>query len=192
MKKIGLLGGTFNPPHVGHLMMANEVLHALSLDEVRFMPNNVPPHKETTGATNAQRLQMTRLAIADHPHFSLEPFEVQQGGVSYTYETMKRLVAREPDVQFYFIIGGDSVENLHSWYEIDRLVELVQMVGVKRPGTVAVTDYAVRMVEAPEINLSSTLLRQRFKEGGTVRYLVPASVEAYIREEGLYGATKLS
>lgn len=192
MKKIGVFGGTFNPPHVGHLMMANEVLHALSLDEVRFMPNNVPPHKETTGATNAQRLQMTRLAIADHPQFALEPFEVQQGGVSYTYETMKRLVAREPDVQFYFIIGGDSVENLHSWYEIDRLVELVQMVGVKRPGTVAVTDYAVRMVEAPEINLSSTLLRQRFKEGGTVRYLVPASVEAYIREEGLYGATKLS
>ena len=180
MKKIGVFGGTFNPPHVGHLMMANEVLHALSLDEVRFMPNNVPPHKETTGATNAQRLQMTRLAIADHPQFALEPFEVQQGGVSYTYETMKRLVAREPDVQFYFIIGGDSVENLHSWYEIDRLVELVQMVGVKRPGTVAVTDYAVRMVEAPEINLSSTLLRQRFKEGGTVRYLVPASVEAYI------------
>lgn len=192
MKKIGILGGTFNPPHIGHLMMANEVLQALQLDEVRFMPNAIPPHKETSGATDAQRLQMTRLAISDHPQFRIEPFEMERGGVSYTFETMKQLTEREPDAEFYFIIGGDSVQNLHTWYHIDELVKLVRIVGVKRPGTIAISNYPVTMVDAPEIDLSSTLLRQRFTNGQTVRYLVPSSVEAYIREEGLYGSTKLS
>lgn len=192
LKKIGILGGTFNPPHIGHLMMANEALHALGLEEVRFMPNNVPPHKETSGATNAERLEMVRLAIADNPQFVVEPFEIEEGGVSYTYETMKKLVVREPDCMFYFIIGGDSVQNLHTWYKIDELVQLVHMVGVKRPSSTASTTYPVQMIDAPEIDLSSTLVRERFKTGGTVHYLVPQSVEAYIREEGLYGSTKLS
>lgn len=191
MKKIGILGGTFNPPHIGHLMMANEVLHALELEEVRFMPNNVPPHKETSGATNEQRLEMARLAIEGHPHFKLEPFEIVEGGVSYTYETMKKMKAREQDAEFYFIIGGDSVQNLHTWYHIDDLVQLVKLVGVQRPGSNAETTYPVQMVAAPEIDLSSTVLRERFKNGYTVQYLVPPSVEAYIREEGLYGSSKL-
>lgn len=192
MKKIGILGGTFNPPHIGHLMMANEVMHALGLDEVRFMPNNVPPHKETAGATNEQRLEMVRLAIQDNPSFELEPFEIDEGGVSYTYETMKKLTARHLDCHFYFIIGGDSVESLHTWYHIEELVKLVTLVGVKRPGTNAITTYPVQMVEAPEIDLSSTLLRNRLQAGQTVQYLVPKQVETYIREEGLYGSTKLS
>ena len=191
MKKIGILGGTFNPPHIGHLMMANEVLHALELEEVRFMPNNVPPHKETMGVTNEQRLEMVRLAIKDHPCFKLEPFELIEGGVSYTYETMKKMKEREQDCEFYFIIGGDSVQNLHTWYHIDELVLLVRLVGVKRPGTIASTSYPVQMITAPEIDLSSTVLRNRFKNGYTVQYLVPPSVEAYIREEGLYGSSKL-
>lgn len=192
MKKIGILGGTFNPPHIGHLMMANEVMGALGLEEVRFMPNNVPPHKEAFGATNKQRLEMVRLAIVDNPKFKLEPFEIIEGGVSYTYETMKKLTLREPDCTFYFIIGGDSIENLHTWYRIEDLVNLVQLVGVNRTGANVNTAYPVQMITAPEINLSSTLLRYRFNNGQTVRYLVPKQVEAYIREEGLYGSTKLS
>ena len=191
MKKIGILGGTFNPPHVGHLMMANEVLHALQLDEVRFMPNNVPPHKETSGATNAQRLKMVELMIKGNSQFVIEPFEINEGGISYTYETMKKLVIREPDCEFYFIIGGDSVASLHTWYYIDELVNLVQLVGLKRPGYEASARYPVQMIEAPQIDLSSTMLRNRFMMNKTVKYLLPEAVEAYIREEGLYGSSIL-
>lgn len=138
MKKIGLFGGTFNPPHIGHLIMANEVYAALDLTEVRFMPNATAPHKEAvTSATNAQRLKMVELAIQDVPYFSAETFEIERGGVSYTYETMKAMCEREPDVEFYFIIGGDMIDSLHTWYRIDELTELVQFVGVKRPGSEA-------------------------------------------------------
>ncbi len=188
VKKIGLFGGTFNPPHLAHLIMANEVATTLQLDEVRFMPNAVPPHKVKAGdATAAQRLEMTRLAISDNPLFTLEPFEIERGGVSYTYDTMKLLTAREPDVQFYFIIGGDSMDDLHTWYHIDELVQLVQFVGVARPGHAGTTDYPVEVVEAPLIDLSSTLIRQRLQANDTVRYLLPDKVAQYIREEGLYG-----
>lgn len=188
VKKIGLLGGTFNPPHLAHLIMANEVADKLGLDEVRFMPNAVPPHKVKDGdATAAERLEMTRLAIADNPRFTLEPFEIERGGVSYTYETMMLLTAREPDVQFYFIIGGDSIDDLHTWYHIDELVQLVHFVGVARPGHLGTTTYPVELVEAPLIDLSSTLIRKRLQQGLTTRYLLPDKVAQYIREEGLYG-----
>ena len=191
MKKVGILGGTFNPPHIGHLMMANEALHALKLDEVRFMPNNIPPHKETSGVSNEQRLQMVKFAIEGNSAFVVEPFEMLEGGISYTYETMKKMTIREPQCQFYFIIGGDSVASLHTWYEIDKLVDLVQLVGVRRPCLEATSVYPVQMIDAPEIDLSSSLIRNRFANSKTVKYLLPQSVEAYIREEGLYGSTKL-
>lgn len=190
MKKVGLLGGTFNPPHIGHLIMANEVLHALDLDEVRFMPNANPPHKQKPGeATNEQRAKMVELAIAEAPHFQLELFELKRGGVSYTFETMQAMCDNEPQTDFYFIIGGDMIDSLHTWHQIDELIELVHFVGVKRPGTKAETSYDVQMVEAPEIDLSSTFIRKRLQTGHTLDYLLPQAVEAYIRKEGLYGAT---
>ncbi|MCH7322181.1 nicotinate-nucleotide adenylyltransferase [Solibacillus sp. MA9] len=190
MKKVGLFGGTFNPPHIGHLIMANEVYAALGLSEVRFMPNAKAPHKVVSkSATNEQRLKMVELAIEDVPYFNAETFELERGGVSYTYDTMKVLREREPDVEFYFIIGGDMIDSLHTWYQIDELIELVNFVGVKRPGSEAKTDYNVRMVEAPEINLSSTFIRNRLQQQGSLQYLLPEAVERYIRKEGLYGAT---
>ena len=169
-------------------MMANEAYHALELDEVRFMPNAIPPHKKVNGATDEQRQKMVELAIADVPYFLLEMYELEQGGLSYTCNTMEALTNREPDVEFYFIIGGDSVDDLHKWYCIDKLVHYVKFIGLNRPGSEAKTDYPVKMVEAPEINLSSTLLRKRLANGGTVRYLIPEQVEAFIRKEGLYGS----
>lgn len=190
MKKIGLFGGTFNPPHIGHLIMANEVYAALDLTEVRFMPNAKAPHKEISkSATNEQRLHMVELAIEGIPYFKVERFEMERGGVSYTYDTIKALLEREPDVEFYFIIGGDMIDALHTWYRIDDLMELVQFVGVKRPGSKAETSYNVHMVEAPEINLSSTFIRKRFQQKGSLQFLMPPAAEAYIRKEGLYGAT---
>ncbi|MGN7476720.1 nicotinate-nucleotide adenylyltransferase [Solibacillus silvestris] len=191
MKKVGLFGGTFNPPHIGHLIMANEVYAALDLAEVRFMPNAKPPHKDiSASATNLQRLLMVELAIADIPYFKAETFEIERGGVSYTFDTMQAMREREPNTEFYFIIGGDMIDTLHTWHRIDELMELVTFVGVKRPGTEAESPYNVQMVEAPEINLSSTFIRDRLQQKkAPLHFLLPSAVEHYIRKEGLYGAT---
>ena len=188
MKRIGILGGTFNPPHTGHLIIANEVRHALQLDEVRLMPTASPPHKTASGsATAQQRLRMVELAVADIEGLSASAFEVNRGGVSYTYDTMKALTVSEPDTEFHFIIGGDMIDMLSDWYRIDDLVKLMTFVGVGRPGTTGKSEFPVKMVEVPEINLSSTLIRKRIFESGTVTLLTPSNVEAFIREEGLYG-----
>lgn len=193
MKKVGLLGGTFNPLHIGHLMMANEAFHILGLDEVRFMPNAIPPHKQFDGvATNEQRIAMVEQAIADIPYFYIELIEFERTGKSYTFDTIELLRQREPDVAFYFIIGGDMIDSLHTWHRIDELVQSVQFVGVKRPNMKNDTIYPVLMIDTPEIYLSSSFIRQRLATNGTVRFLLPQSVETYIRKEGLYGATTIT
>lgn len=190
MKKIGILGGTFNPPHVGHLLMANEAMHALGLDEVRFMPNAVPPHKEVAYMpSDAQRIAMLQALIKQEPKFCIEQYELQRGGTSYTVDTMTALTQREPESRFYFIIGGDSVSTLHRWVRIEELVKLVTFVGIMRPGYVATSPYAVHMLDTPQLDVSSTLLRERLLQAYTVNYLLPQAVEHYIRKEGLYGAT---
>lgn len=187
MKKVGILGGTFNPPHLGHLIMANEAFYSAGLDEVRFMPNFIAPHKDVVGATAQQRLAMTQLAISGHPQFQMEDVEIKSGGVSYSFDTLTKLIEQEPDTEFYFIIGGDMVEGLPSWYRIDDLVKSIRFIGVKRPGYNTETPYPVMMIDSPELLLSSTMLRERAASGGPLTFLVPDKVEAYIREEGLYG-----
>lgn len=189
-KRIGILGGTFNPPHIGHLMMANEALNALSLDEIRFMPNGVPPHKVVDmPVSDAERLKMLEIATAPYPQFTVEPYEINKGGISYTAITMRELTKREPEVAFYFIMGGDMIESLHTWHDIGTLNQLVTFVGFARPHTQAQTIYNVKMVDAPQFDISSTMLRRRFNEGRTVQFLIPEAVANYVREEGLYGAT---
>lgn len=189
MKKVGILGGTYNPPHIGHLIIANEVKHALGLDEIRFMPTAEPPHKAADEAvTEAQRFDMVQLATEGIEGFVAFPYEINRGGVSYTFDTIKSLRAEEPDVEFYFIIGGDMIDQLETWHRIDELMELITFVGVNRPGWESKTPYPVQLVDIPEIDLSSTLLRERFEKNESVTFLIPPVVEAYIREEGLYGA----
>lgn len=189
MRKIGILGGTFNPPHLGHLLIGSEVKQALKLDEVRLMPTAIPPHKTSVGdATAEQRLQMVELAVRDVEGLTVSSFEVERGGVSYTYDTMKQLTMKEPDAEFFFIIGGDMIDLLPTWYRIDELVNLVNFVGVNRPGYVGQTPYPVILIDIPQIDLSSTLIRDRFMEKNSVQLLVPKSVELFIREEGLYGS----
>lgn len=191
MKRVGILGGTFNPPHLGHLLIGNEVRHALDLDEVRLMPTATPPHKNPSGgATADQRLHMTGLAVSDIEGLTVSSYEVEQGGISYTYDSLKELIEEEPLVEYYFIIGGDMIDLLPTWYRIDELMELVKFVGVARPGYVGATPYPVTLVNIPSIDLSSSLIRKRFQEGKTVQLLVPKLVEAYIRQEGLYGSCK--
>lgn len=187
-RKVGILGGTFDPPHLGHLIIANEVLDQLGLDEVMFMPNHEPPHKErNSGTTGHDRLTMLKLAIEGHPSFSIESFELNQQGRSYTYDTMKKLTEKNPDNEYYFIIGADMVEYLPHWYNIEELIKLVQFVGANRPNHRLETPYPVTMVEVPMIEISSSMIRSRVQRGNTIRYLLPDPVSRYIEENHLYG-----
>lgn len=188
MKKVGILGGTFDPPHHGHLLIANEVLSALQLDEVWMMPNRVPPHKEISGsAKNEDRLQMLKLAIAGNQAFTIQPIELEREGPSYTYDTIKMINKQYGDHQFFFIIGADMIEYLPKWYKIDELVKLVQFVGVARPSYSHETTYPVLYVDVPLMEVSSSMIRDRLKRGKTVRYLLPEPVIQYIEEHNLYG-----
>ncbi|MBM7584755.1 nicotinate-nucleotide adenylyltransferase [Bacillus pakistanensis] len=188
MRRVGLLGGTFNPPHLGHLIMAEEVRTFLNLDEVRFMPNKIPPHKNISVNISADhRMRMVSLAIKENPYFQLEAIELDRSGTSYSIDTIRILKNRDPDSQFFFIIGGDMVEYLPKWHKIEELVKLVQFVGVNRSNYDLKTPYNVQMVTIPNIDISSTLIRERLNKHQNVRYLIPQKVEEYIREEGLYG-----
>ncbi|MFK2824438.1 nicotinate-nucleotide adenylyltransferase [Bacillus sp. B190/17] len=187
-KRTGILGGTFNPPHFGHLIIANEVLEALDLDEIRFMPNHIPPHKTIAEHIHDDdRIRMLQAAIDGHSRFSLELTEMERKGTSYTFDTMKWLKEKEPETEFYFIIGGDMIEYLPKWHKVDELCRMITFVGVRRPGYSTTTPYPVVLIETPEIHLSSSMLRKRAANGGTLRYLMPEKVMAYIKENRLYG-----
>ncbi|HJV30671.1 MAG TPA: nicotinate-nucleotide adenylyltransferase [Bacillales bacterium] len=187
MKKVGILGGTFDPPHHGHLLIANEVLSSLQLDEVWFMPNQEPPHKKKSETIkNEDRLQMLELALKDNQQFRVESIELERSGPSFTIETMKILKSQYPDYQFFFIIGADMIEYLPKWHKINELVELVQFVGVDRPDYNHDTNYPIIYVDVPAIEVSSSLIRERLKKGKTVRYLLPEPVIEYIKECRLY------
>jgi nicotinate-nucleotide adenylyltransferase len=188
MKKVGILGGTFDPPHFGHLLIANEVLFALQLDEIWFMPNQEPPHKKKSDAVkNDDRLHMLQLAIGDNHAFQIQSIELEREGPSYTVETMKLINDEFPDHQFFFIIGADMIEYLPNWHKIDELVKLVQFVGVDRPHYSHQTSYPVHYVDVPALDISSSMIRERVKSRKTVRYLLPDSVISYIEEKRLYG-----
>lgn len=189
MKRIGILGGTFNPPHTGHLVIANEVLHTLGLDQVWFMPNHVPPHKKlTTPVSNSDKVAMLELAILSNPQFRVETVELERNGPSFTYETMEILKNMYIDHEFYFIIGGDMVDYLPKWHKIDELLKLVKFVGVSRPQYKGETAYDILYVSTPQIDLSSSMIRERVKAGRSIRYLLPEPVRSYIKEHGLYEA----
>lgn len=186
-KKVGILGGTFNPPHMGHLIIADQVLNQLNLDQVLFMPDNIPPHVDKKEAIDPQkRLEMLKLSIQDNRYFGIEDYEIKKGGISYTFETMSELIRLHPENQYYFIIGADMVEYLPKWHEIDKLIKLVRFVGVGRPGYKHQSKYPILWVDIPEIGISSTLIRQKIAQGCSIKYLVPDLVAQYIDKEQLY------
>ncbi|MCZ8518668.1 MULTISPECIES: nicotinate-nucleotide adenylyltransferase [Paenibacillus] len=192
--KIGLMGGTFDPIHIGHLLAADSVSTALELDEVWFMPTNVPPHKDRKpGATAAQRLEMVRLAVEGHPRFRVSDVELRMGGISYSIDTVSMLREEHPGYAFHYIIGADMVQYLPKWYRIEELIGLVTFIGLERPGYSTGYDTlpgpireAVRLVPMPQIELSSTEIRQRRAEGLSARYRVPDRVNEYIEVNSLY------
>ncbi|MGM9982990.1 MAG: nicotinate-nucleotide adenylyltransferase [Limosilactobacillus sp.] len=187
--RVGIYGGTFNPIHNAHLLVADQVGQSLSLDQVRFMPDATPPHVDKKTAIAADlRLAMIKLAIKDNPLFAIEESELQRGGVSYTYDTMKKMIEQHPTTDYYFIIGGDMVDYLPKWHRIDELVRLPRFhfVGVRRPGAKNESVYPVIWVDVPLVSFSSTDIRRRVAQGLPIRYMVPDAVAAFIKEHHLY------
>ncbi|MBY7143321.1 nicotinate-nucleotide adenylyltransferase [Virgibacillus sp. NKC19-3] len=186
MKRVGILGGTFDPPHLGHLIIAEETRIALDLEEIWFIPSYTPPHKTSAKSSVEDRINMVKKAMKGNSSFRLNTIEVERLGKSYTFDTMKALRQAYPTIDFYFIIGADMVEFLPHWDRIDKLMNLVTFVGVKRPGYELKTSYPIVEVGIPLMDLSSTCIRNRLESGKTVRYLIPETVYSYIKEKQLY------
>lgn len=192
---IALFGGSFNPPHIAHLIVAEVARDQFGFDAVWWIPNATPPHKTNDQlAPASHRLAMTRAAIANHDSFSVCGIEVERPGVSYTVDTVRTLTEQHPDAQFSLLIGSDSLDTFHTWRAPDTIAELIELVVYKRPGglgDVAAPRFAnqARYVAAPMLEVSSTEVRQRCREGRSIRYMVPPPVQAHIHKHGLYGST---
>lgn len=203
MSKIGLLGGSFDPPHLGHLIVAEQCLTQLKLDFIFFVPAYRAPHKtkENTHRCSVEhRLEMVRLAIEDNPHFKLDLCEIQRQGISYTYDTICFLQKEHPESQFFFLIGADSLKDLPQWYRIEELLQKVIFVTVNRETTskkkilqeidVFSLEQQAQLLQycltIPTIGISSTHIRASIQQGQSVRYLIPARVEDYIIRHRLY------
>lgn len=186
-KRVGILGGGFNPVHVGHLIISDQVSAQLGLDEFYLMPSYQSPHvdKKTT-INSSHRVEMLKLATEDNPKLSLELSEVVRKGKSYTYDTIKTLKKMNPETDYYFVIGGDMVEYLPKWYKIDELMEMVQFVGVNRPGSKQESPYPLIWVDVPLMAISSSMIRKKIKMNCSVKYFLPDNVLEYIHKKGLY------
>ncbi|MBV9713192.1 MAG: nicotinate-nucleotide adenylyltransferase [Ktedonobacteraceae bacterium] len=202
-RRIGLLGGTFDPIHYGHLLIAEEVSAVLDMAEMIFIPAGQPPHKPGRVITPAEhRLAMLELAIASNPRFTISLVEMKRPGLSYLVDTLHILRSQVgTDVELSFVIGWDSLEELHTWYKPQGILEqLDALVAVGRPGYVDEGEYnnkqlearlpgitqRLRVVQTPQFSVSSTDLRRRVAQGRPIKYQVPEAVERYIFEHGLY------
>lgn len=194
---IGVLGSAFNPPHLGHLALAQEALWQLGLDEVVLVPTGEAPHKRIHDDPGRElRLAMTRLAAADDPRFSVSTVEVGREGPSYTYETLELLAREKGDPELVFVIGADAAVGLESWRRPERVVELARLAVARRSG-IADADVAAvmrglgaagraTMLEMPQFGVSSSAVRERAAAGRPLRYLVPEAVARFIEEKGIY------
>jgi len=193
---IGLFGGSFNPPHVAHLVVAEIARDQLGFDEVWWIPNATPPHKSHDElAAVEHRLAMTRRAIADNPSFRVSEIEVGREGVSYTVDTLRVLQDEHPDTDFGLLLGSDSLDHFGEWHRPDEIMERVPLVVYKRPGIIEDVPEPrfanrVRFVSAPVMEVSGTEIRSRRRAGRSIRYLVPETVRSYIREHNLYRGTE--
>ncbi|WP_372632382.1 nicotinate-nucleotide adenylyltransferase [Cohnella sp.] len=193
MRKVGLLGGTFDPVHHGHLLAAETARDALGLDEVWFVPTLTPPHKPQPGTDAASRREMLEAAIANHSAFRVEDIELRKEGTSYTIDTVTELRGRYPDARFHWIVGSDMIRDLPNWRRAEELAEAVVFVGLERPDQPSddalLPDYVrskLTRAEMPPMGISSSDIRRRIREGRSVRYMLPDAVIDYIRRNGLY------
>jgi nicotinate-nucleotide adenylyltransferase len=194
---IGVLGSAFNPPHLGHLALAQEALWQLGLSEVVLVPTGEAPHKRILDDPGRElRLAMTRLAAADDQRFSVSVLEVERDGPSYTYETLELLAEERGDTQLVFVMGADAAVGLESWREPERVVELARLAVARRAGVSDADVAAVMrslgaagretMLEMPQFGVSSSIVRERAAAGRPLRYLIPEPVARFIEEKGVY------
>ena len=187
--RLGVFGGAFDPPHLGHLVAASEVVGALALDRVVWIPAALHPFKRgRVGAPPELRLEMVRAAIAGDPRFAADGVELEREGPSYTVDTLRALHARHPGAELFFVTGADNLRELHLWHEPDEVARLARLVVVWRggEGVPEGARYPAQAVRIPRIDLSSTEVRRRVGAGETIRYLVPDAVAALIERHGLY------
>ncbi|MCS7003083.1 MAG: nicotinate-nucleotide adenylyltransferase, partial [Dehalococcoidia bacterium] len=196
--RLGVFGGTFDPPHLGHLIVAEAAREALRLDHVLFVPAGDPWHRRHIAVTAApHRVAMTRLAIADNPAFSCSTIDVDRADPTYSVDTLRLVRQRYPDARLVFLMGQDALAQIGDWAQPAAIAELAEIVGLARPDA-PTPDWTaletripharsrVRLLATPLIGVSATLIRARIAAGQSVRYLVPSAVEAYIRAHSLY------
>jgi len=196
--RLGLFGGTFDPIHLGHLILAEQCREACGLDRVWFVVTGEPPHKLGGRTAVAHRLEMARIALAGHPQFEVSEIEAKRPGPHYSVETLESVRRESPVDEFFFLIGADSLADLPAWRDPGRIAQLATIVVVNRPGIAEfdpanLPDFGPRShellnVTIPPIGICSTDLRRRVAEGRSIRYQVPRGVEAYIEAQGLYRA----
>jgi nicotinate-nucleotide adenylyltransferase len=199
-KRIGISGGTFDPIHYGHLILAEEVREIMKLEKVIFIPSGNPPHKTRTMVTPAvHRFKMVKLATASNPNFEVSSIELEREGYSYTIDTLTQLKQiYGPDTSLYFMTGADVIPELVTWRNFANIFPLCEFVAVLRPGfnresLLKEIEYykktykaIIHIVDAPLIGISSTIIRERVREGKSIKYHVPESVEEYIKKNQLY------
>ncbi len=186
--KIGIFGGSFDPIHLGHLVVAEKAREQLELDQVRFVLAARQPFKAEGHEADARhRAEMVRLAIADNPRFVLDLREIDRGGVSYTIDTLREFKAEYPSDQLFLILGADAARDLGKWREAAMLPRLATVVVVTRPGVAPPVEGGISLVvSAPGVDISATEIREAVRQGRSIRYLVPRAVEEYIATHGLY------
>jgi nicotinate-nucleotide adenylyltransferase len=194
--RVGLLGGTFNPPHIGHLVCATQALDALELDRVLFVPVHEPPHKTMDADPGVEhRVALCRCAVADDDRLSVSLIDAEVPGPSYTVDTLSRLHDRCPGDQLTFIVGGDMALSLPNWREPAAILSLAALGVAEREGVrradimerlAPLGTENVRFFDMPRLDVSSSLIRERVAAGRPIRYLVPDAVAAMIEREGLY------
>lgn len=194
------MGGTFDPIHIGHLILGEMAYEQFDLDAVWFMPAGNPPHKQNRKgrATDDERTEMVRLATSGNPHFALILEEMTQDGYTYTYRTLERLNAEYPDTEFYFIIGADSLTDFHTWREPERVSAACTLVAATRGGMDPerfdhlLTKNRARFsgkflkLDTPNLDISSETIRARIRENKSVRYYLPEAVRTYIEQHNIY------
>lgn len=200
MKKIGIMGGTFDPIHYGHLVLAEQVRTEYKLDKVYFIPAGSPPHKLGNKVTSPEeRCYMTLLATITNSFFHVSSMEIDSNEVSYTIKTIKNLKAElGDDVVLYFITGADAIYDIESWYDYEELLKITKFLAATRPGVdegrlklkidMLIKNYGadIQLIKVPALAISSTDIRERVRESRSIRYLVPEVVEDYIFERDLY------
>ncbi len=197
--RLGLFGGTFDPVHLGHLLLAEQCREQCELDEVWFIPAGNPPHKNPADlAPDTSRAEMLEFATAGHPKFSVKRMELGGAGKSFTVDTLQQVYDEDPSRELFFLIGADSLLDLPKWREPEGIAELATIVAVNRgdrplpelealtPQLSAAIVSRLRFVTMPGVEMSATDIRNRVDQGHSIRYMTPRAVEEYIRENGLY------